>query len=214
MKKFYVCLIILAGLSFGYISCKKDSEESSKTITGTPSPIGEKGTNFTAVGLPSGFSNTSAVISNLSESGVSTLKVSAEITNHELLAVLNNIDGYDASIKEVSGNFRVTSEGAESVYNDGTCTLVKYDAKVGDIYRGEHNGMSLKREVMAVSSEDDFYWNGMLIKTIKVKETGRNIPGLTSVEHIYNHRFGLVGVTVYFEDGSSETINVISSVFN
>lgn len=214
MKQFYICLIILAGLSIGNISCKKDSEESSKSIKGTPSPIGDKGTSFTAVGLPSGLSNTVAEISNISSEGVSTLTVSADITNPEILNVLSNVDGYDTSVKEVTGKFRITSEGAESVYDDGTCILVKYDAKVGDVYTGTHNGMSLRREVTSVSSEDDFYWNGMLIKTITVKETGRNIPGLSSVDHVYNHRFGLVGITVNFEDGSNQFVNIISSVFN
>ncbi len=100
------------------------------------------------------------------------------------------------------------------MYADGSCILVKYDAEVGDVYTAEHDGMTLKREVVAVSSEDDFYWNGMLIKTVNVKETGRNIPGLMSVDHVYNHRFGLVGVVVFFEDGSSQLVNVVSSVFN
>ena len=214
MKKIYVCLIIMTVLSVGFTSCEKDSDEAIKTLGGTRSPIGNEGTRFFVKGLPSGVSNTSIKVTNLSDNGISTLTVSADITNSEILSVLSNIDGYDTSIKEISGNFRITSEGAESIYDDGSCILVKFDAKVGDVYTVNHSGMHLKREVTSVAAEDDYYWNGMLIKTIRVKETGRNIPGLSSVEHSYNHRFGLVGVSVNFEDGSTKHVNIVSSVFN
>lgn len=213
MKKITTYLMIMTVLSLVFTSCAKDDL---KTLGGTHSPIGDKGTTFAVVGLPSGIGNVSAEISDLNDKGVSTLTIFAEVTNPSLLAIVSQIDRYDdnATIQKASGEFKITSEGAQSIYEDGSCVLVKYDAKVGDVYTAKHDGMALRREVTAVSTQDEYYWNGMLLKTITVRETGRNIPGLASVDHVYNHRFGLVGATVYFEDGSSESVNVISSVFN
>jgi len=54
----------------------------------------------------------------------------------------------------------------------------------------------------------------MLIKTIHVEETGRNIPGVSKVEFIGNHKWGMVGIVVYFEDGSTKKIGIFSDANN
>lgn len=111
-------------------------------------------------------------------------------------------------------NFRITPEGIESVYPEGNLTLVKYDAKVGDVYSLKRGSKTIRREVTSVSSDDDYYWAGMYIKTIKVKETGRGIPGVSSIEFAFNHRFGIVGIKVLFEDGTCEEIEIASGNYN
>jgi hypothetical protein len=42
----------------------------------------------------------------------------------------------------------------------------------------------------------------MLIKTITVEETGRNLPGVNKTVMYYNHNFGFVGYEIHAEDGS------------
>jgi hypothetical protein len=54
----------------------------------------------------------------------------------------------------------------------------------------------------------------MLIKTVHVEETGRNIPGVSKIEFVGNHRFGMVGVKLYFEDGSTQNLTIIGRAEN
>jgi hypothetical protein len=55
--------------------------------------------------------------------------------------------------------------------------------------------------VTAVSSTDDYFWNWMYIKTVTVEQDSR-IPGVARIVYNANHKFGLVGVDIYMEDGS------------
>lgn len=210
LRKFYA--IALAGLLLGFFSCE-ESNSDPNTLGGNQSPIGDVGTTFFVSGLPAGISNTSAEITNL-ENGVSTVTVSANITNQKILGLLSSIDGYEEGMTEITGKFRITDEGVESIYDDGSCVMVQFDAEVGDVYTSEHGSMTIKREVVSRSTDDDYYWGGMIIKTITVKETGRNIPGLKDVEIDYNHRFGAVGYKITFEDGSYEAFNIYGSTNN
>jgi len=45
---------------------------------------------------------------------------------------------------------------------------------------------------------------------VKVEETGLQIPGISKVVYYGNHRFGMVGMDVVFEDGSEKKMNFIS----
>lgn len=205
-----ISLLFIISTIFLILSCEKD--DSSDDLGGDPSLIGEVGNVFYVSGFPYGVSNTSIKITDRKD-GVSTITLSGALNNSNLEDLLQTIDGYEGQTT-ISAKFKVTSEGIESVYDDGKFLLVKYSAKVGDTYTYNRKGMSLKREVTDVTNKDDYYWNGMLIKTIKVKETGRNIPGLRNAEFVFNHKFGLVGYKLNLEDGSKLDLAVLSNQYD
>jgi hypothetical protein len=210
MKSKILSLIILLGIFSTFNSCEKD--DASDPLGGTPSAIGSVNNTFQLSGIPSGTSGVSAKVTNLSE-GVSTVTYTATITNSSYLTMISSMTDVNISGSTVQreGNYRITSEGMESVYPEGNLTLVKYNAKVGDVYSLKRGSTTLMREVTSVSTDDDYNWGGMLIKTIQVKETGRNIPGVSNIDFVFNHKFGIVGFKISFEDGTSKTIGVSSA---
>lgn len=203
-------LLFLVSSLFLFFSCEKD--DSDGKLGGEQSVIGEVGNTFYVSGMPYGVTGTSVEITDRKD-GVSTITISGVVSSPNLKDLLQSLDGYEGQTT-VSAKFKGTSEGIESVYDDGSFILVKYNAKVGDTYTYSRKGMSLKREVTDVTNKDDYYWNGMLIKTIKVKETGRNIPGLRNAEFVFNHKFGLVGYKLNLEDGSNFNLAVVSKQFD
>jgi len=203
-------LLLSLGLVFLF-SCKKDETEA---IGGSQSAIGALNNTFSATGLP-GAQNFSAKVTAL-ENGISTLTWSASITNTSSLAVLSALSGSvnnGISFSRTS-KYKITSEGIESVYPEGNLICVKYDAKVGDTWTQSGKSRSVSRTVSSVSSTDDFYWNNLQIKAIKVDETGRGLPGVSKIQSIYNHKFGIVEIVVYMEDGTIIPINIYSKNIN
>lgn len=211
MNSKFLSIILMIGAFALLVSCEKDND-SSGPLGGTQSAIGSVNNNFQLSGVPSGVSGVSAKVTNLSD-GVSTVTYTANITNSTYLNMISSMSDVDISGSSVQreGNYRITSNGMESVYPEGTLTLVKYDAKVGDVYSLKRGSTTLRREVTSVSTEDDYSWGGMYIKTIQVNETGRNIPGVSDIKFVFNHKFGIVGFEISFEDGSSKTIGVSSA---
>ena len=210
-----VALMIVACLvvSVVFISC--DEGGSSGKIGGSQSSIGEEGNTFTILGSVPGTSGFSAQVIDL-EKGVSTTAVSINISNANYLSMAALLPEV-----EVTGNKatiylqgRVTTDGIQQVFPEGNLTLVKYNAKVGDVYSLKVGGKTIRREVTVVSKEDVFSWNGMKIKTIHVKETGMGVPGVDYVEYVTNHRFGLVGIKIFFENGTSISAPIVGSVTN
>jgi hypothetical protein len=56
-----------------------------------------------------------------------------------------------------------------------------------------------------------------MIKTIQVESTLGNsnrVSGINKITYIANHKFGMVGVKVDFEDGTSSTFPVYTSAEN
>ncbi len=205
-------IMICAGIALLLVSCEKYGYNNS--LGGTQSAIGEVGTTFTFSNV-TGISNSTASVTSLTD-GVSTITFSAQVTDTKLLPLASYLPGITVSGNTVSGTMKakITSEGIETVHEDGKLILVKYDAEVGDSYTLETGGATITREVTSKSTEDDFYWGGMLIKTIRVKETGHTAPGISKIQYITNHKFGLVGVDLYYTDGSSKSIDLFSSATN
>ncbi len=199
-------------LLFGMLSCEKD--ESGSDIGGSQSSIGEVG-NEIEFGYVQGISNTQVFVSNL-ENGVSTFSCSAKATDSKYIDLLELVpDELIPGTVTISGNevqadikIKVTDEGGQLIFNDGTkLTLINYDTKVGDKYTATIGNTKLESEVIEKSTEDDYSWGGMYIKVIKVKAKS-TVPGISNVVLIYNHKFGLVGANVYFEDGSVKNISI------
>lgn len=206
-------LLLCAAITLLFISCAKYGILT-PSLGGTQSPIGEVNNTFTFSNI-SGISNTSAQITELT-GGVSKISFSTQVTDSKLLALTSYLSGISVAGSTVSGsmNAKITSAGIETVHEGGKMILVKYDAKVGDVYSLKTGGTTITREVMSKSVNDDYYWGGMLIKTMVVKETGHTAPGISKIEYIANHKFGIVGAVLYFTDGTSKSIDVYSTKTN
>lgn len=212
MKQKITSTLLGALLMLGMLSCEKDDLISD--IKGDQSPIGEVG-NEIEFGTISGISSPQISVSSL-ENGISTFSCSASVTNSSYIDLLELVPNalipgtVSVSENQVQAdiNIKVTDEGGQLVFNDGTkLTLINYDAKVGDKYTATVGNTKLENEVIEKSTEDDFLWGGMYIKVIKVKAKS-TVPGISDVILIYNHKFGLVGADIHFEDGTTKYISV------
>jgi len=203
-------LLLTIGLIFLF-SCKKDETEA---VGGSQSAIGAVNNTFAVSGIP-GIQNFSAKVTAL-ENGISTVTWSAGITDNSVLAALSALSGSTCTSNSFTrtSKYKMTSEGIESIYPEGNLICVKYDAKVGDTWTQKIKSRSISRTVTSVSTTDDFYWNNMQIKTIKVLETGRGLPGVTKIQPVYNHKFGIVCVIIYMEDGTTVPIYIYSKNTN
>jgi hypothetical protein len=204
MKLKILSFSLMSFLLIALISC----DESTSELGGDQSEFGEIGVSATSYNLPAVLQGGTAEITDLKD-GVSVLTLSVDFSESEIETIQQRLPNFDGR-SDFDAKYRVTTKGIQSVYDDGTnFTLVKYDAEVGDKYTLKRDGQNLVREVTQKSTEDEYYWNGWLLKTITVKETGRAVPGLSETELVFNHRFGLVGYTLIFEDGSSEVFPII-----
>ncbi len=105
---------------------------------------------------------------------------------------------------ETEFKMKVTSEGIQDYFNkdNKAHTLVRYNCKVGDKYElTKSNGMTITRTVTAISTENDFDYGLMQIKTITIEQDSR-IPGVKKIVFKANHKFGLVHVSFEMEDGT------------
>jgi len=192
-------------------SCSK-SDDGIGELGGSQSAIGDVTNNFQITGFPTGISGVSAKITNLSD-GVSTVSYSAKVTSTVYQEMISSLEDVSLSggIVQRESKYKITSEGMESIYPEGNLTLVRYDGNVGDVYSLKRGSKTITREVTSKSSTDDYSWNGMNIKTIKVNEKGRNIPGVNDIQFIFNHKYGIVGIKISFEDGTSKEIGIVST---
>lgn len=207
-------LLILFVLSSCGLLDGNDDNSGRSPLGGDPSPMGAVGHEFGVV-TPDGVDNETVEVVDYSN-GVSTVQYTATISNSALLEMVKampdvTVNGNQAS---VSRKYRITTKGFQSVYDEGNLTLMNYEAKEGDKYSINRNGSTLERRVTKVLKEDKYQWGFMLIKTVHVEETGRNIPGVSKIEFVGNHRFGMVGVKLYFEDGTSQNLTIIGRAEN
>jgi len=201
--------LFLAGIFVLAFSCKKDDLS---VLGGSQSLIGEVGHSITW-GPIQGVTVQGMTVTKL-EGGVSTFSCSGSTTNSTYIDLLKMVPTerfpgtvtISGSTVNATVNGKITDEGAQVIFNDGSkLTLVNYNGKVGDKYSAKVGGVTLQNEVVEKSTEDDFYWGGMYIKVIKVKYESHS-PGILHVDAIYNHQFGLVGIDIYFEDGTIKYI--------
>lgn len=215
MKTKIILSSVVIILSLVFYSCDL-LQGDGKDLGGDPSPMGEVNNDFgVMVSSFPGVSNASAKVT-ARDGDVSTVTYSVKITDPTLMNLVKAmpdviVNGDNAS---VSRDYRITTKGFQSVYEEGNLTIVDYDAKVGDKYSIKHDGKTIVREVKSVSKTDDYAWGFMDIKVVRVEETGRNIPGLSKVEFVANHKWGMVGVILHFEDGSQKTIGLMSTASN
>jgi hypothetical protein len=212
MKKINILLLIIGVV---LLSGCSSVDLSNSTLGGDQSPMGEVG-NECRVSVPfSGVQDAKVVVTDL-EDGISTTSYSVKITNPTLLEIAQSMS--DVKIKNgvatAKRQYRITENGYQSVYDEGDLTIVDYNSKVGDKYSLKRGNTTIRREVVSKSTKDDYAWGGFNIKTIKVEEKGRNLPGVDKIEFIANHKWGMVGIKIYFEDGTTSIIGITSEASN
>lgn len=189
------------------ISCNK-----SGSLRGDQSPMGEVGVTITSASYGvDGVTDLSGEVIAL-EDGVSVYTGRATITNDNFKNILSNfpgteIDGDQVTISDIE--FTQTDQGLEAVTGLGEGIIVDYDSKVGDEYKIP-GGV---RTVVSKSTEDDFFWGGMMIKVTQVEEYPKNI-GVKKVLYSANHKFGLVAIEFTFDDNTTAFLPVYTSTQN
>lgn len=206
MKIKFLVLSLFATLLF--VSCKKDDLTGYNKLGGsTDMATNEVGYEYTLRGTAGGLSLGTGFKATVNDKAGDIIEiqleglVSSQVTSHSEF-VPTPYCGSDGKLN-ISGHFINSTEGVGYVNANGeTSVLVKYDAKVGDKWSYTTlGGKKLNREVISKSTDDDYYWGGMLIKVIEV-EQNLPYPGFNKVVISANHKFGIVGAVVTMEDGS------------
>ncbi|MDX1642462.1 MAG: hypothetical protein R3220_12235 [Balneolaceae bacterium] len=218
MKTKSFLAITAVALILGLTSCGifgDDSKSATEPLGGDPTPMGSMGNTFSVSGL-SGMTDESIEVTE-SNGTLSTIELTATVTDPVLLDLAEQLSFLEVNGNQVSGSkkFRITSKGLQAYTKDGKpFTIVEYDAKKGDTYRLKRSSSDLVRTVTHKSTDDDYQWAFFYIKTVQVEETGQTIPGISKIKYIANHRFGLVGYEIHFEDGSQKKVTLFSDLYN
>ena len=191
-------------LAFLFLVACNDDESYNKLGGSTDLETNQVGYSYTlrgtleGVSLGTGFNAT--VVEN--SDGIVEIQLEGEIASQYVSQIPSTYVGSNGEVN-VTGKFINSTEGVGYVNANGDQSiLVKYNAKVGDKWSYTTlGGKTLNREVISKSTEDDYYWGGMLIKVIEV-EQNLPYPGFNKVVYSANHKFGIVGAVVTMEDGS------------
>jgi hypothetical protein len=221
MKKFSYVLISAAIVLFAFtnMGCKKSSTSDS-VDEGTPTSMGNIGNTFS--GYIAGMKNFNGSITK-NAGGVATIKCTGQFTDPTMKNLVTMLNSHSLmTVDPDSGTFSVelkvkfTSTGIVDYFASGGTgsRLADYNGSVGDVYTGKNaEGNTITREVTAKSSVDDYPYGFYYIKTMTIKETGSS-RGITKVEYRVNHKFGLVNITIYLQDGTSYSFFPYSTNLN
>lgn len=218
MKKLFV---LLSGITMIVlcVSCDKlFNKDDPAELSGDQSAMGEAGVTVSSSSAPiAGVSNFTATVTSLKD-GVSSYNATATVTNALLKNMVANFPGVTITGNQVSiTNFQMqqTTGGLKCLTGPGAGIIVKYDSEVGDTYPiGSTDNV---RTVVSKTGVDDYPYGFYLIKTIQVEtnpNTLKTTGGVTKITYVANHKFGLVGVKVAFDDGTTSTFPLYSSAEN
>jgi len=189
MKKVIFPILIILAIA-GMVCCEKEAH-----IDGEPASIGEEGTE---VRLGSdAFSDVEVSIVACND-GVSEFAGTMTVTDERYLNIFKNHPQYfevnDNSVRVHDVKFKFTDKGIENQTGFLDGVVVRYDAEEGDKYAGG-------RTVTHVSTDNDYEWFVGKIKVIEI-EGESSEDGIKRIKYASNHRFGLVGFEIEFEDGT------------
>lgn len=200
------------------VSCDDSSDNDPNVLTGSQSDMGLVGVDVSSSSIEiAGVGNFSAEVESL-ENGISSYTAQANVSNSLLKNMISNFPGVVIDGNTVSiDNFQIqqTTGGIKCMTGPLAGVLVNYDSAVGDTYTTTTSGKV--RTVVSKSTEDDYPYGFYLIKTIQVESTLGNsvgIAGVNNITYIANHKFGMVGVKVDFEDGTSAKFPIYTNAEN
>ena len=216
------CLFAVVITALVWIVACATEEEGSNDLGGDPdTPLGAVGAQYssgsvTIGGVSYDADATATIIAN--DNGKVTMDVVADLTSDPVFAPYLDLIPDDVKnsegVIETQIEAKITTKGIQDTFNvDGELhTLVKFDAAVGDTYTlDKSDGKTITRTVTARSDEDDFPYGFYNIKTITVEQDSR-IPGIEKIVYRANHKFGIVFVEFFAEDGSSAGFYLYSPV--
>lgn len=209
MKAVKTVALILFG--FFFFGCDKEESNDPNNLGGdVKTEISNVGDEFDlSVQVGDQYVNLNDQIKVISNNnGLVTMNIKANVSQApKIKQLLDKIPGnvYDAQGNvDVNVQLKVTTEGIQDFFNKDQKphTLVKYNAKVGDQYKmTKSDGKTITRTVTARSDVDDFPYGFYYIKTITLEQDSR-IPGIQKFVYRANHKFGIVYLEIYLEDGS------------
>lgn len=200
-------------------SCEKEGEGKNMTIGGdTNFAENQVGATSTGITTINGNSVADAQIKAVANSnGITTFEINATLSNDFKGKITNlgnafyggNFDNHKSKFLDSSGNLNTkikvinSSEGVAFINPNGKqVVLMKYDAKVGDKWsHTKIDGNKVDFEVKHKSTTDDYSYAFFNIKVVKVEQKYQQ-PGYSKIVYIGNHKFGLVGIEIYLEDGT------------
>lgn len=208
MKMWRSILLALAVITM--LSCKKDDDYSGNLGGSTDLETNEVGYKYSGSLKIGGVGYNSDMKAEVVKSEGGIIDVKATGTLPTKLKTLITSSANTNGLINVTGKFVNSTDGVGYVNANGEQSiLVKYDAKVGDQWSyTTKGGKQLQRKVTAVSTTDDFPYAFYMIKVITVEQT-LPYPGFTKAVYRANHKFGLVNVEVFLEDGTSIAMTII-----
>lgn len=218
MKTNTLLILLFFAIIFLGTSCEKIfNKDNSSTLKGdTNVDFAQQGTTFaSSIKIGDAWSNAN-ITGEITENtdGVATIKLAGDLSNSPELESIKNLipaDFFDGNGNlNIEGRFKATDQGMLDYTNaDGNpFVMVKYDDGVGDKYILEKSdGTKITRTITAKSTEDDYYWGFMLIKTMTVEQDSR-VPGIQKFVYRFNHKFGLVNVEAVADDGSVSSVTI------
>jgi len=201
MKTLSAFVILI--FSIALISCDLLNQDE---VKGDQSPIGEVGAKAYVSSIP-GVGSITATVTSL-EDGISTYSGQATVTNTALLNLISNIPELTVVGNTVSATglkYKITTEGIQSENPSYPGVLVKYDSKVGDTYKG---ASGYEREVISKSTEDDYPFGFFYIKVLEIEESPCSVPGVKKLVYYANHKFGIVGAKVVYDDNTEMNVGL------
>ena len=218
MKNLFRLLMIFSIVILSTSCNELSDDDDPNRLTGSQSKMGVVGVTVSSSSTEiAGVSNFSAVVNRL-ENGISSYTAQATITNPLLINMIANFPGVVIEGDAVSiSNLEIqqTTDGIKCLTGPYAGVLVKYNSSVGDTYTTSTSGKS--RTVVSKTGLDDYPYGFYLIKTIQVESSIGNasrMSGINKITYIANHRFGMVGVKVGLEDGTSTTFPIYTSAEN
>jgi hypothetical protein len=207
---------LLAVFTIFYSSCSL-IEDDENSIDGDQSPMGEVGITMSSSSDEiSGVKDFAVEVTSVKD-GISTAEGKAVVTNTFVKNLLSNFPevtfkGDTATTKSLK--FQNTKEGIAIKSGPSQGILVKYNSNVGDKY--PIDGVGGERAVVSKSTDDDYWYGFMLIKVLEVEEytTTLRSTGVSKVTYWGNHKFGLVGVTLTFDDATTAHFPLYTSAEN
>ncbi len=187
------------------------------TVGGEQSPMGAVGATVSGSSASiAGVSGLNATVNSLSD-GISSFSGSVTVTNPIFKNLAANFPEVVVSGNTITANdwkFKMTKEGIEYKTGARAGVLAKYSSSIGDTYKiGNTNDV---RTVTSKSSTDDFPYGFMYIKVMQIEEQNSFFNNVSIQKVIYyaNHKYGLVGVKFFFNDGSSAHFPLFWSAVN
>lgn len=219
MKTTFLLVVVMLMLtSCDWLDFGSKTEDSSTLSGSTSIPINTVGNTFSPsirIGNNAFAANSTASITKVVD-GVATIHITSKLPTNIPAAKLISTTKLDASGNlNCDVKFKFTDAGIldYSNKNQDPFVLIRYDASVGDKYTFvKSDGTTIVREVVRKSTTDDYYWGGMMIKTMDVEQSSK-IPGISKIVYFTNHKFGLVAIRFNLEDGTISQIDLSPSKY-